>query len=361
MSGNQVIISGGGTGGHLYPALVLGAKLQEKNPRIEVTFVGSRRPAEQRLMARHKVRFVPMRIEGLRGRGPRSIKALALIPGAVLKAFRLLVRLKPRLVVGVGGYSAGPIVLLASRMRIPTVILEQNVRPGLTNRMLIRWVRKAVAAFDSSLPYFKGKGVALGNPVREEFYALGPKLRDGRLSLLIFGGSQGSRFLNQAAVRTLPLLQAVRDRLTIFHQTGERDQEWVRESYAESGFGEAHIAPFFYDMPEFFEKSDLVLCRSGATTCAELIASRKAAILVPFAQAADNHQALNAEVLKKAGGAEVILESEWTPQRFAEKILFYLDQPERLAVMERNLAALQKADAAGRIAELCLAMMEERR
>jgi UDP-N-acetylglucosamine--N-acetylmuramyl-(pentapeptide) pyrophosphoryl-undecaprenol N-acetylglucosamine transferase len=361
MSGNQVIISGGGTGGHLFPALVLGAKLQEKNPRIEVTFVGSRRPVEQSLMARHKVRFVPMRIEGLKGRGPRSVKALALIPGAVLKAFRLLVRLKPRLVVGVGSYSAGPVVLLASRMRIPTVILEQNVRPGLTNRMLIPWVRKAVVAFDSSLPYFRGKGVALGNPVREEFYALGPRLPDGRLSLLIFGGSQGSRFLNQAAARTLPLLQAVRDRLTIFHQTGERDLEWVRESYAESGFGEAHIAPFFYDMPEFFKKSDLVLGRSGATTCAELIASRKASILVPFARAADNHQALNAEVLKKAGGAEVILEREGTPQRLAEKILFYLDHPERLALMERNLTALQKPDAADRIAELCLAMMEERR
>jgi UDP-N-acetylglucosamine--N-acetylmuramyl-(pentapeptide) pyrophosphoryl-undecaprenol N-acetylglucosamine transferase len=361
MSGNQVIISGGGTGGHLYPALVLGAKLEKKNPRIEVTFVGSRRPAEQSLMAHHKVRFVPMTIEGLKGRGPRSVKALALIPGAFLKAFRLLVRLRPGLVVGVGGYSAGPVVLLASRMRIPTVILEQNVRPGLTNRMLIRWVRKAVAAFDSSLPYFRGKGIALGNPVREEFYALGPKLRDGRFSLLIFGGSQGSRFLNQAAVRTLPLLKAVRDRLTIFHQTGERDLEWVRESYAESRFGEAHTAPFFYDMPEFFKKSDLVLCRSGATTCAELIASRKASILVPFAKAADNHQALNAEVLKKAGGAEVILESEGTPQRLAEKILFYLDHPDRLAVMERNLTALQKPDAADRIAELCLAMMEKRR
>jgi len=360
MRKKRVIISGGGTGGHLFPALVLGQKLGQKDPGLELTFVGSGRETERTIMARHKVCFVPMRIEGLKGRGRRGFKALALLPGAFLKSLGLLIRIKPALVVGVGGYSSGPIVLLASWLRIPTLILEQNVRPGFTNRILLRWVKKAVAAFEASLPYLKGKGVCLGNPVREEFYSVAPKKRDGRLALLVFGGSQGSHFLNRAIVETLPLLGPVKDRLAVHHQSGERDLDWVRASYADQGFAAAVVAPFFIDMAGLFAGTDLVISRAGATTCAELIAARKASILIPFAHAADDHQAGNAAVLKDAGGADVLSESEWTPARLAEKILALVEHEERITLMETQLVGLKKEAAADAIAGLCFELMERR-
>lgn len=299
-----------------------------------------------------------MPIEGLKGRGWRSLKSLILLPGAFLKSLALLLRLKPGLVVGVGGFSSGPIVLLASWMKIPTLILEQNVRPGFTNRLLLPWVKKAAAAFESSLPQFKGKGVFLGNPVREKFYSLPPKERKSRLGILIFGGSQGSHFLNQTVIAALPLLKNAKDRLQIFHQTGKDDFEWVKRSYAENGFDHVTVSPFFFKMPDYFRAADLILSRAGATTCAELIAAQKASLLIPFAKAADNHQALNAAALKSAGGADVILEGEATPQVLSERIHFFLEHPERLSDMEKNLARLKIDSAANRIAGLCFEMME---
>ena len=360
MKEKRVIISGGGTGGHLYPALVLGQKLQEQEPRLELTYVGSSREAEKNIMAHHKVRFVPMKIEGLKGRGLRSLKTIVMLPGSFLKSLSLLLRIKPDLVVGVGGFSSGPIVLLASLMKIPTLILEQNLRPGFTNRLLIPRVRKAVVAFEASLDYFKGKGVFLGNPVREEFCRLPRKERTARLTLLIFGGSQGSHFLNRALAATLPLLEKVKNRLVIFHQTGLADSEWVKQSYAQNGFAEAGVAPYFHDMPGNFAKADLVISRAGATTCAELVAARKAALLIPFAQASENHQASNAGELKRVGGAEVILEAEFTPQGLAERILDFLEHPEKISAMENNLARLKRDRAADRSAGLCCELMEAR-
>jgi UDP-N-acetylglucosamine--N-acetylmuramyl-(pentapeptide) pyrophosphoryl-undecaprenol N-acetylglucosamine transferase len=352
MTPKRVVISGGGTGGHLYPALVLGRKLREKVPGLELTFVGGGRDAERVILARELfagegVQYVPMRIEGL-------------LPGAFLKSLGLLVRLKPRLVVGVGGYSSGPVVLLAAWMATPTLIMEQNVRPGFTNRMLVRWVNRAAVAFEASLPYFRGKGVHLGNPVRPEFAALRPRESDGRLSLLVFGGSQGSRVLNRAMTAALPLLAEKRDRLTIIHQTGPADLAEVRDAYAAQGLDRAEIAAFLHDMPARFGAADLVLCRAGATSCAELIAARKASILVPFAQAADDHQTANAAALRDAGGADLIPEGELTPGRLAAAVLEFLARPERLALMARSLEPLRKDAAADDIAGLCLELMEAR-
>ncbi len=361
MREKRVIIGGGGTGGHIFPALVLGEKLQENDRDLRLTFVGSRRESEQKIMAHHEVAFVPMRIEGLKGRGWRSLKAMALLPGAFIKSLRLLVRIKPNLVVGVGGYSSGPLVLLAAWLGIPTVILEQNVRPGFTNRILLPWVKKAVAAFEASLPYLKGKGIFLGNPVRREFYVLPPKERTERLTLLIFGGSQGSRFLNQTVAATLPLLIKARDFLTIHHQTGRSDWGWVKDAYEHNGFSRAAVAPFFFDMPDRFRAADIVIGRAGATTCSELIASGRASILIPFAKAADDHQAVNAGALEKAGGAVVIPESERAPGLLAEKILHFLEHKDGISIMEKNLATLKKDGAADAIAGLCFELMEARR
>jgi UDP-N-acetylglucosamine--N-acetylmuramyl-(pentapeptide) pyrophosphoryl-undecaprenol N-acetylglucosamine transferase len=173
MRARRVIICGGGTGGHLFPALVLGRTLRAQDPAVEITFIGSDRPAERDLMTRQGVRFIPLRIEGLKGRGWRSLRAILLLPAAFLKAFRILRRVEPDLVVGVGSYSSGPVVLLASLLHRSTLLLEQNVRPGFTNRLLLGRARKIVAAFEASLPYLKGKGVVLGNPSRGKFTRAG--------------------------------------------------------------------------------------------------------------------------------------------------------------------------------------------
>jgi UDP-N-acetylglucosamine--N-acetylmuramyl-(pentapeptide) pyrophosphoryl-undecaprenol N-acetylglucosamine transferase len=358
MRGRSIIISGGGTGGHLFPALAIGRELGVRDPGLRLTFIGGRRSLEKELMGRHGARFIPLRIEGIRGRGWKSWKALALLPFAFSKSLAVLLRLKPDMVIGVGGYSSGPVVLLASLLRIPTLILEQNLTPGFTNRRLTRWADKAVAAFENSLPYFKGKGVFLGNPVREEFYAIRPKPRTEELILLVFGGSQGSRILNRTMTEALPGLAAAKGRLKIFHQTGKADLEWVKASYLRSEFSDALVAPFFPNMANYLAQSDLVICRAGATTIAELIVAQRAAILVPFAGAAEDHQAKNAAELSRVGGAEVILEKDLSPQALASRILDYLENKSKITAMEKNLALLKTERPAKAIADLCFALME---
>jgi len=352
-----VVISGGGTGGHLYPALVVGRRLLALAPEAVLSYVGTRREVEGRIMAEHGVRFFPMRIEGLKGRGLKSLRGLALLPLAFAHSLLILARTRPSLVIGVGGYSSGPIVLLASWLRIPTVILEQNAKPGFTNRLLRRAVRKAVVAFPSALPHFKGKAVLLGNPVREEFYALPPKERTGTLHVLVFGGSQGSRFLNTRVVESLPLLAAAKDRLRLTHQTGPADLRSVEAAYRAGGFGTSEVAAYFPDMAARFGRADLVVCRAGATTLAELIAARKTAILVPFAGASEDHQTANARELEAVGGAVVLPEAGATAEALAGLVLGFLERPGELGTMERNVARLQVEDPAGRIAALCLSLM----
>lgn len=361
MKARKVIISGGGTAGHLFPALAVAQKIKEKDPEVLITFVGGDRELEKKIMQHHKSDFIALKIEGLKGKGWKSLKSLLLLPFSFLRSFVILMRKRPNLVVGVGGYSSGPIVLLAAWLRIPTLIMEQNRHPGLTNRMLLPWVKKAVAAFAGTLPEFKGKGEFLGNPVREEFYNLSAKSRNSKLSLLIFGGSQGSHFLNRIMVEALKLLHKEKDNLMIFHQTGPKDCEWVKKNYLNNEFKDAVIAPFFHNMAEYFQKSDLIICRAGATSIAELIAARKAAILIPFAQAADDHQTQNAQELGQVEGAEIIPEKELTSAVFTKKILGFLENKETINRMEKNLQQLSIENSAGRISELCFQLMDRRK
>lgn len=354
----RVIISGGGTAGHLYPGLAVGQKLKEKDPHLQLTYVGSSRGLEKNIMKHHQVDFIPLKIEGIKGKGLKILKSLLLLPFSFLKSILILLRLKPHLVIGVGGYSSGPIVLLASLMKTPTLIMEQNLKPGFTNRVLIPWVRKAVVAFRSSLPSFKEKGIFIGNPVREEFYQLVPKEKNRKLTILIFGGSQGSHFLNQSLIATLPLLKGEKDNLRFFHQTGKEEFEWVKNSYKENSFKDVMVAPYFFNMPQYFQKSDLIISRAGATTIAELIASQKASLLIPFSKASDNHQLFNARELEKIRGTEVILEEELGPEVLAHKIIEFLKYREKINQMEKNLEYLKTDKVAERIADLCFEIME---
>ncbi|OGD30706.1 MAG: undecaprenyldiphospho-muramoylpentapeptide beta-N-acetylglucosaminyltransferase [Candidatus Aminicenantes bacterium RBG_13_63_10] len=359
MSAAAVIISGGGTGGHLFPALAVGDRLKERRPGLRLLYAGSRRSVERSIMRRRGAAFIALPVEGIKGRGWRMLKTLVLLPWAMVRSLGLIIGFRPRLVVGVGGYSSGPVVLAAWLCFVPTLILEQNAAPGFTNRLLRRFARKAVVAFPGALPFFRGKGVVLGNPVREEFYKVRPKPRSEVFTLLIFGGSQGSRVLNTAVVETLPLLAADRDRLEFFHQTGQADWERVKEGYARAGFARVVVAPFFDNMAELVGQADLCLCRAGATTIAELAAARRAAILVPFAEAADNHQLRNARELQRLGAAEVLIESELAPELLAGRIRNFLDDRSRAERLAGRLEPLRTEQAADRIADLCFSLMKD--
>ncbi|MFQ6081731.1 MAG: undecaprenyldiphospho-muramoylpentapeptide beta-N-acetylglucosaminyltransferase [Candidatus Aminicenantia bacterium] len=360
MKKKKVIIAGGGTGGHLYPALVVAKEMRKREPGLEVIFVGTGRETEKKIINHYGNKLIVLRIEGLKRRKvSQIIKTLFLIPRAMVDSFKIIKKLKPNLVMGAGGYSSGPVVLTAALMKIPTLILEQNLRPGLTNRLLKPWVKKVFLSFESSKHYFKKKGIYTGNPVRDEFYTIKKKERNKKLSLLIFGGSQGAHIINQTVVQALSLLDQEKQNLRIFHQTGEKDFNWVKESYHQLGI-EAMVSSFFFDIYKYFEKSDILICRAGASTLAELIASRKAAILIPFARAANNHQELNALESKKYGAAEVILEKELTGELLAKRILYLLKNPDRINEMEENIARLRVENPAGRIAMMSLRIMEDR-
>jgi UDP-N-acetylglucosamine--N-acetylmuramyl-(pentapeptide) pyrophosphoryl-undecaprenol N-acetylglucosamine transferase len=352
-----VFLSGGGTGGHLYPALVLGQTLKKIKPDVHLVYVGSCRAVEKKIMTEQETTYLTLPVEGLKGRGWKRLQGFGLLPLAFLKSLFILIKYRPSLVIGVGGFSSGPIVLLASVLGKPTIILEQNALPGFTNRKLSHWADKAVVSFASSLPYFGEKGILLGNPVRPEFYQVPKKKHESVLTLLIFGGSQGSRFLNDRIIECLPYLKELKNSLFIYHQTGEKDFARLSEAYRQAGFDRFVTSPYFSPMSDYFARADLIISRAGATTCAELIAAAKPAILVPFAHAADNHQEYNARELEKAGGAEVILEKESTPELFIEKIKFYLNHKEALDRKEDNLKKLRKENIADSIAQLCLEML----
>lgn len=358
MNKKNIIICGGGTAGHIHPALTVAEKLKTQASDIHIIFVGTTRELEKSIMEKHGADFISLKIEGLKGKGIKTIRSLIILPYAFLKSLIILIKKHPILVIGVGGYSSGPLVLLASLMKKPTLILEQNAIPGFTNKTLIPWVAKAAVAFESSLPFFKGKGVYTGNPVRKEFYRLPPKQRENRLSLLIFGGSQGSTFLNKGITEALPLLLEYRNRLDIYHQTGPNDLSWVKNSYSEKDFTHVQVSPYFFNIEEYFQKSDLIICRAGATTIAELTAAKKASLLIPFAKAADNHQFFNALELEKAGGAEIILESEFSAQKLADKIIAFYNNKETITQMENNLTKFESGLAADKIIEICLELIK---
>jgi len=354
----RILISGGGTAGHIYPALAVGKSLQKQG--FKVIFIGSTRKLEQSIMKHHHAEFIPLKIEGIKGKGFLIIKSLLILPYSFMKSLLIIISIKPSLVIGMGGYSSGPIVLLSSLMRIPCLIMEQNLRPGLTNRALIPFVQKAVVAFEKSIPDFKGKADFLGNPVREEFYSLPPKKREKGLTLLVFGGSQGSHFLNKNIIKSLPLLKTLKSQLKIFHQTGEKEIDWVRQRYKQNSFENAVIAAYFFDIHKYFQKSDLIVCRSGATTIAELIASQKPSILVPFSQSTENHQLLNAKELERIKGAEIILEEDFTPELFLSKIRIFIENKHKLNQMEQNLKKLKKENPVKKITDLCIQLMNRK-
>jgi UDP-N-acetylglucosamine--N-acetylmuramyl-(pentapeptide) pyrophosphoryl-undecaprenol N-acetylglucosamine transferase len=345
------LIAAGGTGGHLFPGLAVADALRARDPLVHVVFVGTPRGLEGRLVpaAGYPLELLP--ILPLNAVGfARALRGILALPRAFVRAHGLLRRLRPEAVLGVGGYAGGPVVLLAALQRVRTVILEPNARPGFTNLALRPFVRRAACAYEETRRLFGGKGIVTGNPVREAFARIALKEHRPPLSLLAFGGSQGSRRLNRALVDALPHLPGG-DRLRIVHQTGEAERALVAGAYRDAG-READVLAFLDDMPKRFAAADLVLSRSGATTCAELAAAGRASVLVPFALAAGDHQRQNARAMEAAGAARMIEEKDLSGLGLAQALRELVEAPELLSRMEEAARGLARPDAAARVADL---------
>ncbi|HEX8888525.1 MAG TPA: undecaprenyldiphospho-muramoylpentapeptide beta-N-acetylglucosaminyltransferase [Pyrinomonadaceae bacterium] len=351
----RVLIAAGGTGGHIYPGIAVANEVMRRDAKSEVEFVGTARGLETRLVPKAGFKLSLIESAGLKNVGLAArLRGLLVLPKSFFAARRLIREFKPDVVVGAGGYVSGPVLLMAALMRIPTLVMESNALPGFTNRQLARFVDKAAVTFEAALPYFRGKGIVTGNPVRREFFDIPPKKRDAtRFSVLVFGGSQGARAINEAMVEALPHLEAQRDVLFVTHQTGEADFEKVSAGYKDAGWSEhADVRRYIDDMVAEFARADLIISRAGATTSAELVAAGKAAIMIPFPQAADDHQRKNAEALEADGAARMILQKDLTGERLAKEIATLVNAPDELTKMEEQSRKLARGDAAATTVDL---------
>jgi UDP-N-acetylglucosamine--N-acetylmuramyl-(pentapeptide) pyrophosphoryl-undecaprenol N-acetylglucosamine transferase len=356
----RAVIAGGGTGGHLYPGIAIARELAARCPGSTITFAGTARGIEMKVVPREGFELDLLRIAGLKGRSPlAAIRGIALLPLSFADAWRIVTRRKPNVVLGVGGYASGPVVMLAALRGVPTLIAEQNAVPGMTNRLLGRVVSAAAVTFESTVSFFGRRGFVAGNPVRPEFLEgyEGDEGYEGargerRARVLIFGGSQGAHAINVAMVEAAPRLAAAGG-VDITHQTGERDVDMVRNGYRAAGLT-ARVEPFLYAMDREMKSADLVVCRAGATTIAELAAVGRAAILVPLPTAADDHQKKNAEVLARAGAAELIEQKDLTGALMADRLLALANDAKRRSEMSAAARRMARPDAAKRIVDRVL-------
>jgi UDP-N-acetylglucosamine--N-acetylmuramyl-(pentapeptide) pyrophosphoryl-undecaprenol N-acetylglucosamine transferase len=358
------VIAGGGTGGHLYPGIAVARELLSRVPQAHISFAGTAAGIEARVLPREGFALDVIRSAGLKGKSAGAlVRGFSTLPASAWDAWRLISRRSPDLVIGVGGYSSGPVVLLAALRGIPTLLMEQNATPGITNRLLGRVARAVAVTYESSRAWFGRKAFVSGNPVRPEFLradrndAAGePEGIDRAPEVLIFGGSQGAHAINVAMVEAAPGLAAGAPRVAITHQTGERDLAMVREGYRRAGL-EARVEPFLYAMDREMRRAAVVVCRAGATTLAELPAVGRAAILVPLPTAADDHQRRNAEAFVAAGAAEMIAQRDLDGPGLAARILALAGDVERRRRMEAASRRLARPDAARVIADRALELI----
>jgi UDP-N-acetylglucosamine--N-acetylmuramyl-(pentapeptide) pyrophosphoryl-undecaprenol N-acetylglucosamine transferase len=327
-------------------------------PEVRVSFAGTARGLESSVVPREGFDLDLLRSAGLKGMSLSSLaRGLSLLPLSGVDAWRIVSRRQPQLVIGVGGYSSGPVVLVAALRGLPTLLLEQNAVPGFTNRTLAPFVSAAAVTFESTVSYFGRRGFVTGNPVRPEFFDPSPARSGGPPRILIFGGSQGAHAINMAMVEAAPKLAAFAGGLAVTHQTGERDLERVRDGYRRAGL-EARVEPFLFAMDREMKAADLVICRAGATTLAELTASARPSVLVPLPTAADDHQRKNAEVLAAAGAAELLEQSRLSGDLLADRILALANDSGRREAMSRAALRLARPDAARAIVNRALELLE---
>ena len=366
----RFVIAGGGTGGHLFPGIALAQELLKKNSCTNILFINSGNNFETSTLSACGFKLKPITSKGIKGRSliKQMISAVKNFKG-VLQSFRILKRFKPDIVIGVGGYSSGPVLFAAKLFGIKTVLCEQNTLPGITNRILARFVCRIYVSFkDTKFKCNPAKIIFTGNPIKkdtiknansatektEEKKYNEKKHNDSKFNVFITGGSQGAHVLNRIITESIQHIKN-RSEYHFIHQTGQKDESWVKKVYKDSGVS-SMVRPFFYDMQNQYKKADIIICRAGASTIAEITVAGKAAIFIPFPFAADNHQVLNAMSVVKENGGEMILQKDITGNMLAQRIQYYAANPEILSVMTSNAKKLGKPDAAKTIIDDCYAL-----
>ncbi len=343
----KVLIAAGGTGGHIYPGISVANEITKRDADSEVLFVGTAKGLEKRIVPESGYQLSLINSAGLKNVGiVGKLRGLSVLPKSFIEARKIIRQFRPHVVVGAGGYVSGPVLLMAAIMGVPTLVMDSNALPGFTNRQLARFVDRAALSFEEAMPFFGKKGIVTGNPVRSEFFDIPAKQRSESFHILIFGGSQGARAINNALIEGLGQFQGTARKITITHQTGEADFEAVKLAYGASKYRDADVRPFISDIFVEFGKADLIICRAGATTCAEVAAAGKAAIMIPFPLAADDHQRKNAEAFERAGAAKMILQSDLTGKVLSDTIEVLIGSAATITEMEAAARKLGRPDAA---------------
>jgi UDP-N-acetylglucosamine--N-acetylmuramyl-(pentapeptide) pyrophosphoryl-undecaprenol N-acetylglucosamine transferase len=356
----RVVIAGGGTGGHLFPGLAVARALKVRVPAARISFAGTAAGIEARVIPATEFELDVIRSGGLKGKSPAALmRGVGLLPLSALDAWRVITKRRPDVVVGVGGYSSGPIVGVAAARGVPALLLEQNAVPGITNRLLAPLVRSAAVTYEASLKYFGGKGFVSGNPIRPEFLHVDETaLSATDVRVLIFGGSQGAHAINVAMVEAAPRLAAAAN-VNFVCQTGPRDYDMVREAFQRSGV-QGRVERFIDAMDREVNEAGLIVSRAGATTLAEITAAGRPAILIPLPTAADDHQRKNAVALQAAGAAELVEQKDLTGELLASRVLALAANHEKRKAMAAAARRLAKPDAADRIVDAIVSLAGHR-
>lgn len=358
----KCLIAGGGTGGHLFPGIAVAREVESRFENNEILFVVGHKRMESSLLAHYGYRPTCIDVEGLKGRGlKKGLSVMVRLPKSIFQSVSIIKRFSPALVMGMGGYSAGPVCVAARFMGIPTAIHEQNSYPGLTNRLLSRVVDRIFISFNESRDHFKVSPLFLtGNPVREEFFSDAGRGTEDRksFSILIVGGSQGAAAINRVFVETLLNLKAKGRNPEVIHQTGKADFERVVEDYRHKGL-KGELSPFIQDMTAAYNRADIVVSRAGATTIFELAALGKPSILIPYPYATNQHQETNALSMVQAGGAEMVSQSKLSGEDLAQILMRFMDNRSVLKKMGEHAKSMARPDAAKVIVDQLLEMVIE--
>ena len=350
----RIVIAGGGTGGHLFPGIALAEEFKSRSENNEIFFVGTKKGIEQRIIPPMGYELKTISGAGILGGSPlQKVMGIFRFLVGCFQALWLLRFLRPNLVLGTGGYASAPVMLAAYLSGLESAICEQNSIPGLTNRMLGKFVKKIFIAFEESNAFFpRGKTFFTGNPVRKEFFYRSPFLKKegDRFTLLILGGSQGARSINRAMVECLDNMAPLWDKVEIIHQSGFQDFSWVKKAYEKKGF-KADVRPFITEMAEVYERADLVVSRAGAISITEILICGKPSILIPYPYAAYNHQEINARILADRGAARIIFDKDITGGALAKKILYLMSHSAELKVMREKTKVLARPEAARAIVD----------
>lgn len=364
----RVIIAGGGTGGHLFPGIAVAEEFTKKDRTVKIVFVGTEHGIEARIIPKEGYPIEYLRAEGMVGKTPlKKLKALYLFLFSLVQSRRIILAIRPDIVIGVGGYASVGMVLTAHFMGVHTIIMEQNSVPGRANRLLGRFADVIAATYQESLSFFPKENTFLtGNPVRKKILikdkvdikgAFG--LERDRFTVLIFGGSLGAKTINNAMSEALHYLLDLRDNIQFVHQTGETDLKSLAECYKRLGFACA-VSPFIYKMADAYSVADLIVCRAGASTLSEITALGKASVLIPYPFAASNHQESNARKLEDMGAATLILDKHINGEVMAKVIRGLYNSPEKRREMQKAAKAFGRTDAAERIIDLALSLTHKR-